>query len=84
MNRFWESHISSLFSRVCHFDVTKSSKKQDIMDLNTQAFWIKVLDMAEKERVGNNNWEGRVKVNSLGLVVQKQYPEIRRECINWN
>lgn len=32
--------------------------------------------MAEKEKVGNNNWEGRVKVNSLGLVVQKQYPEM--------
>lgn len=37
---------------------------------------MKVLDMAEKEKVGNNNWEGRVKVNSLGLVVQKQYPEM--------
>lgn len=51
-------------------------KKQEVKDLDAQAFWIKVLAMAERGKVGKN-WEDRLN-ELLGLVVYKEYPKIRK------
>lgn len=43
-------------------------KKQEVKDLDAQAFWIKVLVVAERGKVGKNNWEDRLS-ELWGLVV---------------